>query len=62
LSEWFRSTLPSVQRETAMQIVQMMARGEIVPPVDAKYDLGDVVKAVAHSEQPGRHGKVLLMG
>jgi len=62
LSEWFRSTPPARQHEVCGQLVQMMANGEIVPPVDAKYDLGDVVKAVAHSEQSGRHGKVLLVG
>jgi len=26
--------------------MQMMARGEIIPPVEAKYDLGDVIKVI----------------
>jgi len=62
LTEWFRSTPPAKQREVAGQLMQMMARGEIIPPVEAKYDLGDVIKAVEHSEQSGRRGKVLLVG
>lgn len=39
-----------------------MADGELVPPVEAEYDLAEFRAAMAHAERPGRQGKVLLTG
>jgi hypothetical protein len=35
---------------------------EIVPPVEAEYQLTDVLAAVEHAQRQGRSGKVLLVG
>ena len=62
LAEWFRRT-PAEKRQAVMgELMNHMAKGEIVPPVEAEYDLGKITEAVRHAERPGRHGKVLLVG
>lgn len=37
-----------------------MTKGEIAPPIEAKYPLKDVVKAVQHAERIGKRCKVLF--
>jgi NADPH:quinone reductase-like Zn-dependent oxidoreductase len=62
LAEWFRRT-PAEKRQAVIgEVLNHMAKGEIVPPVEAKYDLANIIEAVRHAERPGRHGKVLLIG
>lgn len=62
LGDWFRSAPVNRRAEVSAELMGLMAKGEIVPPVEAEYDLGDVLAAVRHSETAGRHGKVLLVG
>lgn len=62
LSEWFKSADPQKQQSIAMELMMLMAKGDVAPPVEAEYELKDVLKAVKHSEEPGRSGKVLLVG
>jgi len=62
LTAWFRRASAEKQRAIIGEVLRHMAKGEIVPPVEAKYDLGDITEAVRHAERPGRHGKVLLVG
>lgn len=62
LAEWFQRTPPEKQQSVMRDVLARMARGEIVPPVEAEYDLGQITEAVRHAERPGRHGKVLLVG
>ena len=62
LGEWFRSTPPAKQRSVSAEVLGLLAQGQIVPPVEAKYDLADITSAVRHAETPGRQGKVLLVG
>lgn len=61
LGEWFRSAAPEQQQRVTMELLRLMATQEVVPPVEAEYPLADVLKAVEHSERPGRSGKVLLV-
>ena len=61
LTSWIQSAPPEKQRACIQAVLTHMAKGEIVPPVEAKYDLNDVTAAVQHAERPGRHGKVLLV-
>lgn len=61
LGEWFRSAAPERQQATVGEMLRAMATQEIVPPVEAEYPLAEVLAAVAHSERPGRSGKVLLV-
>ena len=62
LSHWFRKTPPAQVAATLGNLMQLMAEGELVPPVEAEYDLADFRAAIAHAERPGRQGKVLLTG
>ena len=62
LSHWFRQTTPPQVAATLGMLMGMMAGGELVPPVEAEYDLADFREAIAHAERPGRQGKVLLTG
>lgn len=61
LSDWFRSVPAERQRAVSAELLGLMARGAIAPPIEAKYPLKDVVKAVQHAERHGRQGKVLLI-
>lgn len=62
LGEWMRSAPPERQQAVTAEMLRSMATSEIVPPVEAEYPLSEVLAAVAHSERPGRSGKVLLVG
>ncbi len=62
LSHWFRQTPPAQVAATLGGVMQHMADGHLLPPVEAEYDLADFRAAVAHAERPGRQGKVLLIG
>jgi NADPH:quinone reductase len=62
LSHWFRSASPDRVASTLAGLMQLLAEGRLVLPVEAEYDLGDYLAAVAHAERPGRQGKVLLVG
>lgn len=62
LSHWFRATPPAQVAATLGTLMQLMAAGELMPPVEATYDLADFRSAIAHAERPGRQGKVLLTG
>jgi NADPH:quinone reductase len=62
LDDWFRRTPAARQREIGGALLGLMAAGQVVPAVEAEYDLKDVVEAVRHAERPGRSGKVLLVG
>lgn len=62
LSHWFQHTPPERAQTALLALMQLMAAGDLVPPVEAAYDLADFHLAVAHAEWPGRRGKVLLTG
>lgn len=62
LTYWFRATPPEQTGAVLMQLMQLMAEGHLVPPVEAEYDLADFKKAIEHANTPGRQGKILLTG
>jgi NADPH2:quinone reductase len=62
LGDWMRSAPPERQHAVTTEMLRSMASDEIVPPVEAEYPLAEILAAVAHSERPGRSGKVLLVG
>jgi NADPH:quinone reductase-like Zn-dependent oxidoreductase len=62
LARWFQEVPPAQVEQTIATVLGLMAEGVVDPPVEARYDLADVREAVAHSERPGRSGKVLLVG
>jgi NADPH2:quinone reductase len=61
LGEWMRAATPERQQAVTAEMLRSMATHEIVPPVEAEYPLSEVLAAAAHSERPGRSGKVLLV-
>jgi NADPH:quinone reductase-like Zn-dependent oxidoreductase len=62
LAEWFRRA-PAEKRQAVIgEVLNHMAKGEIIPAVEAEYDLNKITEAVRHAERPGRHGKILLVG
>jgi NADPH:quinone reductase len=62
LAAWLARASAEQQRGLIREVLGHMAKGAIAPPVEAAYDLGDVMAAVDHAERPGRRGKVLLVG
>jgi NADPH2:quinone reductase len=62
LVRWFRETPPAGVQGVIRTVLGLMADGTLDPPVEARYDLGEVREAVVHAERPGRAGKVLLVG
>ncbi|MFL6332611.1 MAG: zinc-dependent alcohol dehydrogenase family protein [Pyrinomonadaceae bacterium] len=62
LGDWMRTAPPERQQAVTGEMLRSMASNEIAPPVEAEYPLAEVLAAVAHSERPGRSGKVLLVG
>ena len=62
LTQWLQQTPPAQVAAMLGTLMQLMADGELTPPVEAEYDLADFQAAISHSERPGRQGKVLLTG
>lgn len=62
LVNWFNSASPQDQMAMAARVGAKIADGSLSVPVEATYDLADAVKALQHSEQPGRSGKILFRG
>jgi NADPH:quinone reductase-like Zn-dependent oxidoreductase len=62
LTQWFRVTPQHDIARTLIQLMQHMAQGDLIPPVEAEYDLADFREAVLHAQRPGRSGKLLLVG
>jgi NADPH2:quinone reductase len=61
-NKWRRSVSPEKRAAVISRMIAAMEAGEIVPPVEAEYDLADFGSAIRHAKQPGRRGKVLLTG
>lgn len=62
LSDWFRTSTRETRDRTLGEIGKLLASGQLVPPIEAVYDLADVHAAIVHSERPGRTGKIVLVG
>lgn len=62
LTYWFRSQPREHVTAVMSQLMSLMADGQLIPSVEAEYDLADFQQAVQHAEHPGRSGKVILTG
>ncbi len=62
LVQWFRTTPPEDLAPVLNELMELFAKGDLVPPVDREFDLADFQAAVQYAEQPGRKGKVLFTG
>jgi len=61
LSDWFRNVPVERRRNVSSELLELMTRGEIAPPIEAEYPLKDITQAVQHAQRSGRRGKVLLV-
>ena len=62
LTDWFRTSSKETKEKTLGEVAKLLASGQLVPPVEAEYDLADAHAAIVHSERPGRTGKIVLIG
>ena len=60
LDRWFRRTPPDEMLATFNELMELAVNQQVVPPVEAEYDLPDFKAAIEHSLRPGRQGKVLM--
>lgn len=62
LPDWLRASPRARIAPIVAELMTLIAAGDIVLPVAARYDLGDFAEAVAAAERPNRGGKVILTG
>lgn len=63
VTTWLGNMTPEVRRQRTDEVMRLIGDGTItMPAVEAEYDLADHQKAMAHAQQAGRHGKILLVG
>jgi NADPH:quinone reductase-like Zn-dependent oxidoreductase len=62
VASWIKHT-PHAERHKALtEICTLLEKNEIVPPVEAEYELADFKSAIEHADRFGRQGKVILFG
>ncbi len=57
----YAAMTPERRAEIGAELVGLLGDGEAFSPIEARYRLDEVREAVAHHEQPGRSGKILLV-
>ncbi len=60
LTDWMRRVDSQKRQNVARNVITLLVGGQIQVPVEATYPLSEIKKAVEHSEQAGRHGKILI--
>ncbi|KAA9353163.1 zinc-dependent alcohol dehydrogenase family protein [Larkinella humicola] len=60
LTDWMRRVDSQTRQNVARNVITLLVGGQIQVPVEATYPLSEIKKAVEHSEQAGRHGKILI--
>ncbi|MGM9512193.1 zinc-dependent alcohol dehydrogenase family protein [Larkinella sp. GY13] len=60
LTDWMRRVDSQTRQTVARNVITLLVGGQIQLPVEATYPLSEIKKAVEHSEQAGRHGKILI--
>jgi NADPH:quinone reductase-like Zn-dependent oxidoreductase len=61
LTTWLAQVAKPVRAQAVQDILAALANGTLQIQVEATYPLAQAQAAVAHAEQPGRHGKVLIV-
>ncbi len=62
LALWLRTATPEKMSAVFSALLPMLSEKQAESPVEATYDLADVVQAVSHAARSGRNGKILLLG
>jgi NADPH:quinone reductase-like Zn-dependent oxidoreductase len=60
LTDWMRRADEDTRREVQDSVIELLASGKVVLPVEASYPLSEVQQAVTHADSPGRTGKIIL--
>lgn len=60
LSDWVKQQHPITMLGLFRQITNLLLSGILTTTVEATYSLGQIKEAAAHTERPGRTGKILL--
>lgn len=60
LNGWFNHTPPDEIFATFNELMQLATHQQIIPPVEAEYDLTEFQAAIEHALRSGRQGKVLM--
>jgi NADPH:quinone reductase-like Zn-dependent oxidoreductase len=61
LASWFRHTPEQRRRAVVAEIAGLVAAGELIAPIHATYDVGEIKEAVAAAASGGRSGKILIV-
>jgi NADPH:quinone reductase-like Zn-dependent oxidoreductase len=62
LTSWLRNATPAQTATVFGALLPMLSSKEAESPIEATYDLSDIITAVSHAMRPGRNGKILLTG
>lgn len=62
LAVWLRNASPEKMNTVFSALLPMLSEKQAESPIEAIYDLAEVVQAAAHAARPGRNGKILLVG
>lgn len=62
LTPWISSARPEARQKVVEGVIELLASGEVTPPIEARYTLDQVHEACIHAMTPGRMGKILLIG
>ena len=60
LSSWLSTLSTEEKKRVTSVILKMLTVDQIKVNIEAKYPLGEVIKAIEHSNSPGRTGKIIL--
>ncbi|GAB3247519.1 zinc-binding dehydrogenase [Larkinella harenae] len=60
LTDWMRRVDSQTRQNVARNVMTLLISGKIQLPVETTYPLSEIQKAVEHSEQAGRRGKILV--
>lgn len=60
LTDWMRRVDSQKRQNVARNVITLLVGGQIQVPVEATYPISEIKKAVEHSEQAGRRGKILI--
>ncbi len=60
LTDWMRRVDSKTRQEVSQNVISSLTSGQLKLPVEASYNLDQIVEAVEHSERHGRWGKILV--
>jgi len=62
LALWAGSATPDQMNRVFGGLFPLLAEKQAESPIEATYDLADILQAASHAARSGRNGKILLTG